>query len=395
MELNHIKLGDINTDLAICDNDIVYISKDWVEAVYSNNSPVLATPVYSGRKFRTLLAKNSSGKYTFCKITTTTVSGSGLEYLKSDTVTDGHFYIYPSIAYNFNKYTPVTKLVFNSTTTLPKMEDCTTLLEVELNAMVSLPERCFAGCTNLKIINFDYVKAIGALAFYNLTKITGTYHFNNLTKIEKGAFQNTTLKNAYFYDKLQTVTANPFICNSIENIFVINNSKFSSGDNNDYLYDTISKTIYATRCSSNTAEIVLPDDIEIVGENAFRSYQIKHINTDNIKEINRNGFDIVSTGSLNFPVIKKIGEYAFGTLKNNNTFTLTFGDKLTSIAGNAFGSKCSSIKLYSTIPPTISSTTFNDAAGLNTIYVPEESVTAYQTAANWSKQASKIKAITE
>ena len=48
-----------------------------------------------------------------------------------------------------------------------------------------------------------------------------------------------------------------------------------------------------------------------------------------------------------------------------------------------------------TTPPTLGGTSIFDNMNNNPIYVPDNSVTAYQTAQYWSEYASRIKPISE
>ena len=69
---------------------------------------------------------------------------------------------------------------------------------------------------------------------------------------------------------------------------------------------------------------------------------------------------------------------------------------VTSIGSNAFYG-CSSlqyIRIEATTPPTLASTNAIPSK-IGAIYVPDESVAAYQAATNWSSFASKIKGISE
>ena len=75
---------------------------------------------------------------------------------------------------------------------------------------------------------------------------------------------------------------------------------------------------------------------------------------------------------------------------------IAFPASLTSIGGSAF-SGCSAltyIKILATTPPTLSSTSAIPST-IGAIYVPDESIGAYQAATNWSSFASKIKGISE
>ena len=75
---------------------------------------------------------------------------------------------------------------------------------------------------------------------------------------------------------------------------------------------------------------------------------------------------------------------------------ITLPASLTTIGAYAFRD-CSSltyIKILATTPPTLSSTNAIPST-IGAIYVPDESIAAYQAATNWSSFASKIKGISE
>ena len=92
--------------------------------------------------------------------------------------------------------------------------------------------------------------------------------------------------------------------------------------------------------------------------------------------------------------LTSIGNYAF---KDCTTLAeISLPASLTSIGGNAF-QYCSSLQYISieaTTPPTFASTNAIPST-IGAIYVPDESVAAYQAATNWSSFASKIKGISE
>ena len=85
---------------------------------------------------------------------------------------------------------------------------------------------------------------------------------------------------------------------------------------------------------------------------------------------------------------------AFNGCSSLKEITIPAG--VTKINGGAFNN-CSSlqyIRIEATTPPTLASTSAIPST-IGAIYVPDESVTAYQAATNWSSFASKIKGISE
>lgn len=98
---------------------------------------------------------------------------------------------------------------------------------------------------------------------------------------------------------------------------------------------------------------------------------------------------------VNLPdTLTSIGVSAFNSC--SSLLEITLPDTLTSIGSYAFYG-CTSlqyIRIEATTPPTLASTNAIPST-IGAIYVPDESVAAYQAATNWSSFASKIKGISE
>ena len=77
--------------------------------------------------------------------------------------------------------------------------------------------------------------------------------------------------------------------------------------------------------------------------------------------------------------------------------SITIPASVTNVNGN-FMRDCASLKeviMQGTTPPTMGVNGFLHSSNLQAIYVPDGSVSAYQTASNWTAFASKIKGISE
>lgn len=113
--------------------------------------------------------------------------------------------------------------------------------------------------------------------------------------------------------------------------------------------------------------------VETIGQNAFRSTYF--------------------TPDITLPKIKTIGNFAFG---NTSSVNFTIGEDCTSIGGRIFyNNGVTNLYVLATTPPTLGDK-FNDASGyqgVQHIYVPAGSVSAYQAANNWSNYANIIEAI--
>ena len=152
-------------------------------------------------------------------------------------------------------------------------------------------------------------------------------------------------------------------------------------------------------CSS-LAEITLPAGVTSIGSYVFQNCTLltRVINLENTKVT-----DIWEKAFYGCSSLSEIALPATLTRIERSAFSgcsalteIAFPATLTSIGDYAFNN-CSSlqyIRIEATTPPTLKSTNAIPST-VGAIYVPDESVTAYQAATNWSSYASKIKGISE
>ena len=158
------------------------------------------------------------------------------------------------------------------------------------------------------------------------------------------------------------------------------------------------------------SELIVPEGVVYVGESAFSGlYNCRRVVLpDSLIEIGDSAF--VSTG-LNIGVsevlevsfgnsLQRVGKQAFAY--NNRIKNLDFPNTLTFIGGFSFADVSLDYLVFRpTMPPEIGtepSGGSNRSLGfskINAIYVPDESVLAYQIDDNWKQYASYIKPLSE
>ena len=124
---------------------------------------------------------------------------------------------------------------------------------------------------------------------------------------------------------------------------------------------------------SNLETVYLPSTLQVIGENAFvDNEKITSVDTYNVSEIGDNAFkNCVAMESL------------------------VLGEEVTEIGDNAFNG-CSSltdVTSYALEPPTLGSNNFTTSG--DTLYVPNEALSAYQNDPDWSAAFSTIRPLQE
>ena len=143
------------------------------------------------------------------------------------------------------------------------------------------------------------------------------------------------------------------------------------------------------------SRLVIKDGIEIIDTNFFRNSIIKDvIFPKSLKVIDfwafdgcKNIIDLILNEGL-----EEIGNFAFQY--DTGLSSITIPASVTSVGASAFDG-CTGLEYVifeATVPPTLGTSAFQQTNDCP-IYVPDESVLAYQTATNYTSYSARIKGI--
>ena len=224
------------------------------------------------------------------------------------------------------------------------------------NSSATAANRVYTNCVKAVRIGEDC--AIGYYAFYNCNSLASVSIPSTAMNIGDSTFYNCY--SLAFISIPSTVTS-------------IGNDAFHS-------------------CNS-LASVSIPSTVTSIGSSAFSyCYSLKSVFIPNIiTSIDSNAFSYCyPLRSFSIPSeVTSIGSNAFGYCVSLTFLTIPSG--VTSIAANAFASCCGMTEYHfePTTPPTLANkNAFNTIQSDCVIYVPAASLTAYQTANNWSTYAN-------
>ena len=268
---------------------------------------------------------------------------------------------------------------------------CSSLTEITLPAtLTSIGISAFAECSSLaRVLNLENTKVtgIGNGAFRHCSSLAEITFPASLKNIGTYAFQDASFEEITLPASLTSIEGGAFYgCSSLARVLNLENTQLAGIGNNAFY-----------GCTSLT-KITLPASLTSIGNYAFRncSSLARVLNLENTKVtiIRAESFRYcASLAEIALPnTLTNIGTYAFQGCKLSH---IILPEGVTSIETGAFDtSSLQYIRIEATTPPTLASTNAIPST-IGAIYVPDESVAAYQAATNWSSFASKIKGISE
>ena len=312
--------------------------------------------------------------------------------------------------------------------------------------ITTLGASTFQNCLNLEKVNLDNIVKLtgwnGAGAFYNSG--IKEVRLPKLSVIDNSyccEFQNSLVERILSLGKITTIpngSQNYGFCRNCTLLTYVNLPGTLTSIGNYAFYGCTSLTEITLpagltsigfsafeRCTS-LSSIVLPEGLTAIGQGAFARCSALSLVIDlpNLTTLGKDAFSLADVTRVeNLGKISSIEDAVssnYGMFRNNVNLTyVNLPDTLTSIGNYAFYGctslaeitlpagvtnigfsafqGCSSlqyIRIEATTPPTLKSTNAIPST-IGAIYVPDESVAAYQSATNWSSFASKIKGISE
>ena len=155
---------------------------------------------------------------------------------------------------------------------------------------------------------------------------------------------------------------------------------------------TIGATAFLGWSAATT--LTLPNSVTSIGDTSFSSWTaLTTLNLGTgVQTISNSAFQNCSAlTSITIPnSVTSIGLQAFYSC--NAATSIQIGSGVTSIGGSAFYNAvaCNEMRCLPITPPSIIVNTFTNLKSTCVIKVPAASLSAYQTAANWSAHASKM-----
>ena len=322
------------------------------------------------------------------------------DYVISLTVSSGSFAIYGSSSSTNGSY------LLTRTNGDIISQTCyqNAIKKVELGTNVSLGANAFNNCYSLTSITIPSgVTSIGNNAFNNCYSLASITIPNSVTSIDNA------FNNCYSLTSIMIPSGVKSI-GTLKNCYSLASITIPSG------FTSIGLFMFDT-CYS-LASITIPNSVKSIGVNAFNNcYSLTSITIPSgVKSIGSSAFNnCYHLTSITIPSnVTSIGSMAFGNCYPLTSITIPSGVKsidgsvfyncrslsnitipsgVTSIGSSAFYN-CYAIAEYHflpTTPPTLSNTNaFSGIPDDCIIYVPSASLSAYQTATNWSTYASKM-----
>lgn len=351
--------------------------------------------------------------------------------------------------------TKVTGLDNVTSISIQAFKNCSNLADIDIDPtkLTAVHSEAFRSCTSLTSLDLSNVTSIGSSAFYN-SGLSGIINLPKIVTLESSAFSTTNitecnigstitsmggsvfmschnLTDVSFPSTITTLKGRTFYeCDSLQsfdfsNITTIESQCFQQCtglqqtvnlSNITSIYDSafaycnkltvsnlprVATLPSSCFCRIANASITIPKEVENIGTwclaDCANLSSVVFETGSNLKTISNYAFRGIPISSITLP--EGVTTLGIDSFSSCNSLTLVdIPSTVTSIGNNCFRYSNNGIRIIcrATTPPTLGSEAINSLQYLTDyIYVPDASVSAYQSAARWSTYSSRIKGISQ
>lgn len=195
------------------------------------------------------------------------------------------------------------------------------------NGLETIGNGAFDACRNLQSIDMPQtVCNIGMFAFQSCAKLSEVKIPDNVQELKSFAFAYcVSLRNCHIGASVSKIDGSTFVESTLLQSFTVDEANKNFATKGGILYSKDFKTLVRCPLALYLDEIILNDDIEVIGSYAFdRCKNIKKIKLPRgLKEIGSSAFNYCSMEAIAVPgSVDKIGMFAFQNCKNLKNFVI-------------------------------------------------------------------------